>query len=178
MYFASAPPRFVIHFYGQDVMKMRKISVPLALLAGLAFATGSAEAQITLGPTLAFHDDADFGIGATVGVPLPSLAPAMGLMADFMYYFPDGFDYWELNGNLTYDFPLEGSSVVPFALAGLNIGHYSVSEASDTEMGLNIGGGIAFELGTFRPNVGLKFELGNEEAFVLFGTLPFELGSS
>jgi hypothetical protein len=160
-------------------MKMRKIFLGLALVAGLGLGTGSAEAQVTLGPTIAFHGDADFGIGATVGVPLPSLAPPMSLMADFIYFFPDGeVDYWELNGNLTYDFPLQETTVVPFVLAGLNIAHASVSEASDTDLGLNLGGGIAFDLGRFRPSVGLRVELSGGDDFVLFGTLPFRLGDN
>ncbi len=75
---------------------MRKASILLGSALLLAAAPMAARGQVRLGPTLAWHDDADIGIGATVG--------------------------FELDGNVTYDFPLAESTVLPCALAGLNIG--------------------------------------------------------
>jgi hypothetical protein len=133
---------------------------------------------VTLGPTLAYHDDADFGIGAALGLPLDSFGEGVGFLADFIWFFPEFVDYWELNGNVTYDLPLEDSTIVPFVLGGLNIAHASVTGASNTELGLNLGGGIEFDAGTFRPSVGLRVELSGGEGFVFFGTLPFAMGQN
>lgn len=159
---------------------MRKLVSGLAAAAFLALAPMTAEAQVQLGPTLAIHDRFDVGIGATLSGQAPSLGQGVGFMADFVFYFPDVDDYFELNGNITYDFPLENSTVVPFVLGGLNIGRRSFEvngrEEDNTEVGINLGGGIVFDAGTFRPSVALKVDVGGYEGFVVFATLPFQVG--
>lgn len=162
---------------------MPRLRTLLGAAALAAMTPLSAQAQALFGPTLAWHDDANLGIGATIGVELPEISEGVGFMGDFIYFFPDGYDYFELNANATYDFPLAESTVLPFALAGLNIGRVSVDvptlgTATDTEVHLNLGGGIAFDAGTFRPKVGGRFILGDGTAFVLFATLPFRMGAS
>lgn len=161
---------------------MRKFVVGIAAVAALSLNPVASQAQVTLGPTLAMHDDGDLAIGATLGAPMASLGEGIGLMADFLIFFPEVGSYFEVNGNLTYDFPLENSTVVPFVLAGLNIGRSSVDTGiagtfSSTDAGLNIGGGVAFDAGTFRPSVAGRFRLGDGSGFVVFATLPFVLGS-
>ena len=155
-------------------------------LVAVAFAAAPAavEAQATLGPTVAYHDDFDFGVGAAVGVPIEAINENVGFLGDFVFFFPDSdvVDFWEINANLTMDFPIEDATVVPFALAGLNIARFSldgggiIDDRSDTEMGLNIGGGIKFDVGSLRPSVGLRLELEGGDGFVIFGTVPFVLG--
>lgn len=158
-------------------MRIRASMIVAFAALALALAPGQSQAQATLGPMLAYHDDAEaFGIGAVLGVPFDALGPGVGFMADFIWFFPDLVDYLEINGNITYDFPLENSTVVPFVLGGLNIARFS-NGGSNTELGLNLGGGIEFAAGTLRPQVGLKIELEGGESFVIFGTLPFALGS-
>jgi hypothetical protein len=160
---------------------MRRTLGGIVTIATLFLAPSLVHAQTTLGPTLAMHDDGDLGIGATLGAPMASLGEGIGLMADFLIFFPEVGSYFEVNANLTYDFPLENSTVVPFVLAGLNIGRWSVDtglgSGSDTDLGLNVGGGIAFDAGTFRPSVAGRFRLGDGSGFVVFATLPFVLGS-
>lgn len=159
---------------------MRKLVSGLAAAAFLALVPMTAHAQVQLGPTLAIHDDFDVGIGATLSGQAPSLGQGVGFMGDFVFYFPDAGDYFEINGNVTYDFPLESSTVMPFVLGGLNIGRYSVDvlgeDRSNTEVGINLGGGIAFDAGSFRPSVALKVDIGGYEGFVVFATLPFQMG--
>lgn len=159
---------------------MRKLVSGLAAATFLALAATTAEAQVQFGPTLAIHDDFDVGIGATLSGQAPSLGQGVGFMADFVFYFPDAGDYFEVNGNVTYDFPLENSTVLPFVLGGLNIGRYSVEvlgeDRSNTEVGINLGGGIAFDAGSFRPSVAVKVDIGGYEGFVVFATLPFQVG--
>ena len=155
---------------------MRKLFVGIAALAVFSLSPAVSQAQTTLGPTLAMHDDGDLAIGATLGAPLASLGEGIGLMADFLIFFPEVGSYFEINGNLTYDFPLENSTAVPFVLGGLNIGHFSIDGGgSSTDLALNVGGGIAFDAGSFRPSVAGRFSLGDGSGFVVFATLPFVL---
>lgn len=160
---------------------MRKLVSGLAAAAFLALGPVAVSGQVQLGPTLAIHEHFDFGIGATLVVPPQSLGAGVGFMGDFVFYFPDAGDYFEINGNITYDFPLENSTVVPFVLGGLNIGRYSLEvsgvDASNTEVGINLGGGIVFDAGNFRPSVAAKIDIGAYEGFVVFATLPFQVGN-
>jgi hypothetical protein len=101
-------------------------------------------------------------------------------MADFLIFFPDFSDYFELNANLTYDFSLQESTAVPFILGGLTLGHSSAEvlgiSVSDTALRLNLGGGVQFDAGTLRPMAGMRVELGDGDALILFASLPFALG--
>lgn len=161
---------------------MKRTLRALALAGILAAVPGAAAAQATLGPTVAYHNDFDFGIGAAVGLPMTGVHENVDFLGDFTIFFPEpeGLDYFEVNANLTYDFPVEGGSVMPFGLAGLNIARVSldtvVGEASNTEVGLNVGGGIRFDAGTLRPTVGIRLEIEGGDGFVIFGTVPFVLG--
>lgn len=153
---------------------MKKLLLGLATVGALAM-PGLASAQVVVGPSVAFHDDLDFGIGAFVMFPLEEVDPNVAASVDFGYFFPEGgLDYWEINGNVIYNFPVEADApVLPFVLGGLNIGRFSAGAFSDTEIGLNLGGGIVFPSDQFRPVVGAKIELEGGDGFVLFGGLGF-----
>lgn len=178
---------------------MRRYLATALAVAALAAIPTSAQAQVGFGVLAAFHDDADFGVGAFVDAPLPNLHENVEIMGDFTWFFPgDGgaffgadvdVDYWEINGNLKYNFPLEGNdSFTPFALGGLNIARVSASasvagfegSASNTDIGLNVGGGLTFggSQASLKPSVGAKLELGGGEGFVLFGSIAIGGGGS
>ena len=166
---------------------IRKLCVIVGAAVLFAGAPQQAQGQVLLGPSVAFSSEYDFGVGATLMFGLPSVTPGLGVMGDFYIYFPDNFDYWEFNANATYDIQVRNSKVAPFVLAGLNIGHASVAvdgipelpdfdfSDSTTDIGFNLGGGIAFDVGKFRPRVTAKVILGGVEsgAFAVMGTLPF-----
>lgn len=166
---------------------MRKIAIASCVLVlGLPVSPRNTEAQVQIGPTLAYHNDFDVGLGGTLNVQMPALGDRIGFMADVLVFFPDAdnVNYLEFNGNLTYAFPLENERVRPFALLGLNVGRVSadvpdeIDSGDETEIGLNLGGGLGFELGVLRPSVGARVEVGGGEGFVLFVTLPFEVGGN
>jgi len=164
---------------------MKKLLCAVALVGTLAV-PGAVQAQFTLGPVAAFHDDADFGIGAYAAIPVPSLDENLSINPSFVYFFPDGYDYWELNGDVVYRFEVsEDVPVLPFALAGINIARaafdvnvpgFGGASGSNTEIGLNLGGGIAFRAESLQPFVGAKFEASGGEGFVLFGGVGFTVG--
>lgn len=163
---------------------MKKLVSAFATAAFLAVGASGVHAQVQIGPTVAFSDDFDFGLGATLQAQAPGLGEGIGFLGEFLVFFPDpdGLSYFEINGNVTYAFPLANSTVLPFALGGLNIARASVDtgglgSVSNTEIGLNLGGGLTFDLGTFRPSAGGRFAIGDNDHFVIFFTLPFEVGS-
>lgn len=155
----------------------------LALAVGLGAVPTFVQAQdATLGPALGYHNDFDFGVGAALTLPVPAIDRRVDFLADFLYFFPesDFVDYFEVNANLTFDFVLEGSTVVPFLLGGLNVALPSVEvgevSESNTELGLNLGGGIRFDAGVLRPTVGVRLELEGGDGYVIFATVPFAVG--
>ena len=157
---------------------MRKFVTVVGVAALFSLAPLSAQGQVLLGPTLAFHDDADIGVGATVGFDADNITEGFGFMGDLIFYFPDIGNFLEFNANATYDIPVEGSTVLPFVLGGLNFARGSFAGESDTDVNLNLGGGIAFDAGSLRPKAGLRLVVGDGSSFVLFATLPFVIGGN
>lgn len=170
---------------------MRKILLTLGVIGAFVALPGAASAQAMVGPYLAFHDDFDFGFGGFVGIPVTELHEDLAFWGDFGYFFPGdhGYngvdvDYWELNANATFRFPLENTDLMPWALAGLNLSSESFSaglngngdsSATDTEVGLNLGGGLTLMSGPIQPFVGVKFELGGGNGAVIFTGVSFLL---
>ena len=170
----------------------RRLLLPGLLLA-VALLPARAQGQFAVGPIGAFHDDFDFGVGAVVMFPLESLHESLSFMGDFTYFFPgiDNLSYFEINPGVIFEFPLEDSSILPFAMGGLNIARISFDfglgdlgeilpgfsfDTSSTEIGLNIGGGIKF--GSSNNLIaGARVELGGGEGFVIFGAFPFPIGA-
>ena len=174
----------------------RKLMSGLVAVALLGFAPQAFAQGFLLGPEIAWNDAFDIGIGAGAEFGLGSVAEGLGLYGDFLYFFPGDVDlgtigkvsqdYLEFNANATYVFPLKDSSITPFALAGANFGNANIDyegfgediDSSDDgfKVGVNLGGGIQFNLGDFRPRVGARFVLGGYETFTVFGFLPFQVG--
>lgn len=155
------------------------IRLALGVVTVVALLPSAARAQATLGPAIAYHNDFKLGIGAGLNVPIQEFGQGVAILADFFYFFPDGsLNYLELNGNLTYSFPLDRSPVTPFALAGANVSNTAddFTDTSRTEVGLNVGGGLYFALGRVRPIVAAKLEIGGGRGFVVFGHLPLVVG--
>jgi outer membrane immunogenic protein len=164
---------------------MRKLLWSVALVGMLAAPT-AVQAQLEAGPILAYYDDLEaIGVGAFIAIPVPQLAEGFAIVPDFTWYFPDGFDYFEVNGDIAYFFPVAADSpVAPFAFGGLSIGRTSIDfggtigSQSDTDVGLNLGGGVQFAAGSINPFAGAKFELRDNTGFVIFGGLGFPIGSN
>jgi outer membrane immunogenic protein len=162
---------------------MKKLLCAMALAGLLGSATG-ASAQVQAGPLLAYHTDAEaVGIGAFVGIPIASI-PGLAIAPDFLWYFPDGYDFFAINGDLSYTIEVSPDSpVVPFVFAGLNIARFSYDDvpagfdSSNTEVGLNLGGGVNFQAGSLNPFVGAKFVIQDNTWFVIAAGLSFQVGS-
>ncbi len=165
---------------------MRKLFSVIALSAAVGVVSAAeASAQVRFGVQGSFADDTDFGIGVRVRGDTPRLIPnaPLSLIGSFDWFFPDapsGVDatYFELNGNVVYNFTITGSVLRPYAGGGLNIARASVDfgqgNISDTNVGLNLLGGLNFRTaGRIQPFVELRLELEGGEQFVITGGIHF-----
>jgi opacity protein-like surface antigen len=141
-------------------------------------------------------DDVDLGIGGRIEIGLDNKIATSGplsrafFITSFDYFFWDcdegsslyevDCSYWELNPGI--GVPLPATGLNPYVGAGLNIARASVDlnvpgfedDASDTEIGLNLLGGLKFNIGSLPSFVEGRLELGGGEQFVLtFGVNLF-----
>ena len=160
---------------------MKTWRVFAAVTAALVVGTADVQAQAFVVQG-SWGDDTDFGIGARLELGLPNLLTTEGplsntfLIGSFDYFFPDFCDaiddcsYWEINSNLAV--PITSSTIDPYAGAGLNIAHMSVLDQCDTEVGMNLLGGLRVNLGGLGEFGEGRFVVGGDEQFVLtFGVL-------
>lgn len=159
---------------------MTKLRIPFIILAVLACGATGAEAQ-RFGAQLNWANDMDLGFGARLELPLNIGAEGVlsrtYLIGSFDYFFPDCDEcsYFEFNGNLAVPVDVEGN-LNPYVGAGLNMARFSADvpgvDSSNTDLGLNVLGGLKFALGPFASFGEARFELGGGEQFVLtFGVL-------
>lgn len=176
---------------------MRRWVVLAAAMALFALAPRPAQSQAAFGPMLAWGDDTDigiggridFGLGGALGIDQGAFQNLFG-SAGATYYFTDcipGFDLdqvdcsvWEIFGNVAVPFTIEGSSIEPYAGAGLQIAHasydypnFSAFDHDNTEAGLNLLGGIFFPIGDLSGFAEGKFELAGADQFVLSAGILF-----
>lgn len=116
-------------------------------------------------------EDVDIGLGVRYENRMLGMfpqSPNLRFALSFDYFFPDNFDYWEINANVFNLFPGRGARVVPYLGGGLNVARASAGGARDTEVGLNLLGGIRLP-GRYRPYLEARLELGGGDRLVLTG---------
>ena len=151
-------------------MNGRRVFVGGLVLALSLCSAGSTAAQTYGGFQANVGSDTDFGLGGRLLFDLEG--SNLEFVGSFDIYFPDGFDYWEINGNLFYHFDLpDAPTVLPYAGGGLNLAHFS-NGGSDTEAGFNLGGGVRFLLDRISPFIEVKTVVGDADQSVLtFGMI-------
>lgn len=160
---------------------MRKVGLTLIFAVVALFATDSVFAQGAknrLGVFLAadFGDVDEVAIG---GLGEFKVANKFTLSPQLLLYFPDNdYNFFEVNFNGNYYF--FSQEVVSFyGLGGLNLARFSYDgpggDYNDTELGLNLGAGINFEIGKVVPFSELRFTIGDYDQLVLSGGLKFNL---
>lgn len=156
--------------------KLKFLAVCAVMLVGSA---AQASGQVRIGGQINVADDYDFGLGPRIVVADPALGE-FRFIGTFDLFFPDNpdIDYWEINGNVVYDFAIESApKLVPYIGTGLNIAHASVGTGnlgvSDTDIGANLLGGMEFKTGRLRPFIELRVELQGGEQLVVTGGLLF-----
>lgn len=164
-------------------MRRRSFLVRWAFIGWTLGVTGAPlAAQIdAVSPQLSFGD-ADLGLGVRFGFDASGWHPDVEIQLGLDIFFPDsppGVDvgYFEINANAVRHFRIaDNRTLMPYAGAGFNIARasrsddgVSFSERSDTDLGVNILGGVRFDLDRYDPFVELRFELGGGDQGVLTG---------
>jgi hypothetical protein len=160
------------------------------LSTALFLATPSqVEAQVTFSPKVSYaSDNIDLGIGLRVATPLGALLQVedgflseLTGFADLDYFFPDcgtgcDFDYFEIAAGAAYPIVVD-ATVQPYVGAGLIYSNISFDLPgdfpgfpfgdSDSEISLNLLGGLGFDLGPLDAFSEVRIELGGAELFVV-----------
>ena len=146
----------------------------------------SSHAQFKVGPraTIDVSDIDEFAIGGDVRYDLSQVEAPVQLSGAFDFYFPEGdvtIFTVDLNGH--YVFPTEGT-ISPYAGAGLGITSVSVDVdtpvgsfgADDSDVGLNLVGGVEFQAGSVRPFAQGQLTVGGDfDRFGITGGILFAL---
>lgn len=161
-------------------MHIRSMMICAAALVAAVPAT--AFGQVSLGPELSFGGDTDLGVGGRVVANVQSLNH-WDFVGSFDVWFPDDgpnndVSAWEANGNLAFNFLIEDTAIFPYAGAGLNVFHVSVDNvggggADDTDLGLNLFGGIKFPASSVTPFVEVRAVLEGADQVAVTGGILF-----
>jgi len=149
-----------------------KLALLLALPVFLLATADEAEAQVRFGPQISWADDAELGIGGRITGDVnvfennDALRSLRGI-GEFIYYTDDLFDLIEINLNGALPVRFGDSGTDFYAGGGLNIANGN----SDTEIGINLLGGLNFDLGNLDAFAEAGIRLNGSEQFVITGGL-------
>jgi outer membrane immunogenic protein len=160
----------------------------LFLLAAFSVVCATASfAQIRIGGFLANGTDIErWGVGANAEF---FINEKMAIQPNLTLFFPESagdykFGFWELNADFHYYF-LSQDVVSLYGKGGLNYFTATVKydgpstgfdiSGSDSEVGLNLGIGANFNVGSILPFAELKFTLGAAEQAVLAVGIKFPI---
>jgi hypothetical protein len=143
-----------------------------ALLLLAPAATAHAERN-TLGPHFGYNFDVDeplIGVEGRFDVANLGSSVIVQLNPSFSYYFTHN-SLFNISFNVPFEFQISGSVVRPFAAPGLAIFHWS----GDTDVKLNLIGGVLFHLDVVEPFVELRLAVGDGDTADLLGGVLFRL---
>jgi opacity protein-like surface antigen len=171
---------------------MKKYGVLAVFVLNLVLSTSPLYAQVQFGGQVNYGTDTDFGVGARVALGLEQLLEGLEITGAFDWFFPDlenddedvDYTYFEVNGNVLYKLSLQQTTAfIPYLGAGVNVAHGSLDseilgndevEISDTEVGMNVLGGMKVKLTEdVQPFIECRFEIGGGKQFVVTGGLLF-----
>jgi opacity protein-like surface antigen len=175
---------------------MRKFTMVTGALLGAVLVLGSADqaqAQWGIAPYVGYNLDAEeMNLGAAVQFALPAKIGGSALVLspsfDFYPFMGEtvqgvelGASLYTINFDMHYPFPVR-SALKPYVGAGLALVHASVSiddpvfgnlDVSDTDIGLNLKGGLSLSAGPLRPFAEGVLVVSSGSTFVLRGGLMF-----
>lgn len=166
---------------------MKKFLTFVAVAAfAIPFLAPRAEAQFTVIPMLGYDLDAEalfVGLGTEFDLPIGGIPFPVVLRPSVEYYFMESnefFDYslFAINGDLIAELAPADGGLGFFAGAGLAVLLASFSSdvpnvpnSSDTDIALNLLGGIEFDTGSLSPFVQARLRLGSGSSIGVMGGL-------
>jgi outer membrane protein X len=162
------------------------------LLSSLFFDLEHAQAQsidgaIRVGGHMGYGTSIEtFGIGLRGDY---AVTTSILIAPDFMYFFGKNdfvdVNWFDINLNGHYLIEINNPDLVPYALGGLNIAITSLDcnnlpgsiceESSDTDIGLNIGGGMDYSVGRMTMFGELRLVVGQADQLVFIAGVKFPL---
>lgn len=160
-------------------------SVALVIL-GVGMNGGIAGAQVSVGIQTDWGSETGVGVGFQTVFDLGAIVKGLDTVGSFHYFFPGArhgaqATYRELNTNLVYRIDIADQPVTPYVGSGFNVSYTKASvrvldvDASGSEIrnGLNVLGGMIFDLGRFRPFIEGRVKTGDSTQFVASAGLRF-----
>lgn len=142
--------------------------LPLLLLAGPS--AQEAHAQAAFGVQGNYGTEADLGIGARGLINIPNVN--LEAVGSFDVFFPDGDRDWlDVNANVFYHFHVP-EGFTPYLGGGLNVARIS-NGGSESEVGLNLGGGVRFDRPGVTPFLEARAVLSDADQLVITGGFLF-----
>lgn len=160
---------------------MKKLITYSCLILGMLFFTNSnalAQSDFKAGGGLVYGTEIE-AIGIQ-GSGVYSFTETLRGAADLTIFFPDdtpqGLDrsFWTINANVHYLFMAEEATTV-YGLGGLNYATSETGSFSNSEAGLNLGGGAEFGVGFGDIYVEAKYVVSDFDQLVLGGGVRFAL---
>ncbi|HNU59003.1 MAG TPA: outer membrane beta-barrel protein [Aquaticitalea sp.] len=164
-------------------------SLPAIVLFLIFSLTASAQTETRIGGLLAYGTEIkNLGIGANAEFPV---IEKLTISPSFIFYLPKKetgikINWFEVNANANYYF-LQEEKVEVYGLAGLNYSSVKVKyaeelsflgdfSASDGRIGLNLGGGANFNIGSsITPFAELKYVIIDGGQLVIAGGVKFNI---
>lgn len=162
-------------------MDSRLASLVIACALACTALGSSSPAQAernTLGPHFGVNFDIDdpfLGIEGRFDVADIDRAAIVQLNPSFSLYLDDGINLLNFSFNVPFEFVIAGSVVRPMAAPGLAVLHFSRGRGSNTELALNLIGGVLFALDAVEPFVQLRIAIGDGSMAELMGGVLFRL---
>ena len=168
-------------------MKTKVLFTSVILFFGGIFMS-TAQNGTRLGAMLAYGTEIE-NVGLGVNAEFP-IMESLTISPGFIYYLPKdeyGIDlsWWELNGNAHYYF-VNNESTGFYGIGGLNYSHLQIdygndtmlgdAEMSDGRVGLNLGSGANFNIGSsITPFAEAKYVIMDEAQLVIGAGVKFNL---
>jgi hypothetical protein len=150
---------------------------PLLMLVGLS-APSRASAETLLGPHLGVNFDwGELFLGGELRADIAEISPQVKLQLDpslSLALFDRGTAI-DFGCNVPFQFLVSDSPVRPFVAPGLSLVHYTARHGSDTQLYLNLIGGVLFDLHGIDPFVQLKVMVPHGSMAELMGGVLFKI---
>lgn len=141
----------------------------------LTASQGRAQDKAMWGLGLCYGSDTEVGLDGRLFLPVGSIRN-FAITPNLDIFFVDGGTFFTVDGNINYTFLPFSRSGGLYGIGGLDIGFAKPKNGnSQTELGINLGGGVRGSAGPVDLFGELKFVLGDFDQVVLYGGVYFIL---